>query len=164
MGQKQQKLQDRILKISDDAVIESTGFANKGSELMISSILRTIIIEGDPKSDIKKRMTRAFATLAELKPRDGFEGLLIGQMITTFENAMACFSTALKNAKYPDYFFKFQNQGIGLMRLYSQQLETLDKHRNKGKQRMTIEHIHISNGGQAVIGDVTQGGGVANEK
>ncbi len=44
------------------------------------------------------------------------------------------------------------------MRVYNQQLEVLDKHRRKGNQKMTIEHINVNEGGQAVIGNV-QGGG-----
>lgn len=44
------------------------------------------------------------------------------------------------------------------MRVYNQQLEVLDKHRNKGKQKMTIEHVHVHKGGQTIVGNVNQDG------
>ena len=34
-------------------------------------------------------------------------------------------------------------------------METLDKHRGKGQQKVTVEHVHVEAGGQAVVGNVT---------
>jgi len=41
------------------------------------------------------------------------------------------------------------------------QMEALKKYRGKGEQKMTVEHVHVHNGGQAIVGDVHQkaGGG-----
>ena len=55
--------------------------------------------------------------------------------------------------------FAIQNQGIRLMRLYVQQLTTLAKYKNKGKQTMEIKHIHVNKGGKAIVGNVNQEGG-----
>jgi hypothetical protein len=39
-------------------------------------------------------------------------------------------------------------------------LEALNRHRGKGQQKVTVEHVHVHAGGQAVVGTVeTQGGG-----
>jgi hypothetical protein len=39
-------------------------------------------------------------------------------------------------------------------------LEALNRHRGKGQQKVTVEHVHVHSGGQAVIGMVgAQGGG-----
>jgi hypothetical protein len=36
----------------------------------------------------------------------------------------------------------------------------LNRHRGKGQQRVTVEHVHVHAGGQAVVGNVeTSGGG-----
>jgi hypothetical protein len=40
-------------------------------------------------------------------------------------------------------------------------------YRSKGEQKMTVQHVHVADGGQAVIGNVstpTPGGGGASEK
>ena len=39
-------------------------------------------------------------------------------------------------------------------------LEALNRHRGKGQQKVTVEHVHVHAGGQAVVGMVeTPGGG-----
>ena len=44
-----------------------------------------------------------------------------------------------------------------LMWLFIQQMEALNRYRGKGQseQRMTVEHVHVHQGGQAVLGNVT---------
>ena len=45
-------------------------------------------------------------------------------------------------------------------RTYAMLLEALNRHRGKGQQKVTIEHVHVHEGGQAVVGVVeTPGGG-----
>jgi hypothetical protein len=39
-------------------------------------------------------------------------------------------------------------------------LDALNRHRGKGQQKVTVEHVHVHAGGQAVVGTVeTPGGG-----
>lgn len=146
-----------ILGTSEHELVRSTGFKGNDSEVMLYSVLKMLLSdEGDP-AQTKRKVSRFFSAMAGLKPQDPFEGLLISQMVTTYEASMDCFRMAVSNKKFPEVFFKLQNQGVKLMRLYCQQLESLDKHRRKGKQSMTIEHVHVQSGGQAVIGNVSQG-------
>ena len=44
------------------------------------------------------------------------------------------------------------------MTLYAKQLETLNKHRGKGQQKVTVEHVNVAAGGQAIVGNVDTGG------
>jgi hypothetical protein len=41
-----------------------------------------------------------------------------------------------------------------LMRAYSVQVETLRRLRHGGDQHVRVEHVHIGDGGQAIIGNV----------
>jgi hypothetical protein len=47
-----------------------------------------------------------------------------------------------------------------LSRTYADLVLALDKHRGKGEQRVSVEHVHVHKGGQAIVGAVHQGGGV----
>ena len=38
-------------------------------------------------------------------------------------------------------------------------LDALNKHRGKGQQKVTVEHVHVHAGGQAVVGTVERPGG-----
>ncbi len=40
------------------------------------------------------------------------------------------------------------------MTLYERQLAALDKHRGKGRQKITVEHVTVEAGGQAIVGEV----------
>jgi len=46
------------------------------------------------------------------------------------------------------------SQAQRLMSLYTKQLAALGKYRGKGQQRVTVEHVHVAPGGQAIVGNV----------
>ena len=41
--------------------------------------------------------------------------------------------------------------------MYARQIETLDKHRGKGQQKVTVEYVNVEPGGQAIVGHVETG-------
>jgi hypothetical protein len=51
------------------------------------------------------------------------------------------------------------NLAVKLLRTYTMQMEALLRYRGKGEQKMTVEHVHVYQGGQAIVGAVHQGGG-----
>ena len=46
-----------------------------------------------------------------------------------------------------------------LSRMHATLLEALNRHRGKGAQRVTVEHVHVREGGQAIVGNVGAPGG-----
>ena len=52
-----------------------------------------------------------------------------------------------------------------LMRAYASQVETLRRLKNGGSQVVRVEHVHVNEGGQALIGNVRKdGSGGESEK
>ena len=43
-------------------------------------------------------------------------------------------------------------------------LDALNKHRGKGQQKVTVEHVHVHQGGQAVVGTIERPGGGGHER
>jgi hypothetical protein len=43
-----------------------------------------------------------------------------------------------------------------LARTYAAQMEALKRYRSKGEQKVTVQHVTVSDGGQAIVGDVHQ--------
>ena len=41
-------------------------------------------------------------------------------------------------------------------RTYASQMETLKRYRTGGEQKVTVQHVSVSEGGQAMVGNVTQ--------
>ncbi len=50
------------------------------------------------------------------------------------------------------------NQANKLSRTWATLLDALNKHRGKGQQKVTVEHVHVHAGGQAVVGNVERSG------
>ena len=46
------------------------------------------------------------------------------------------------------------NYGNKLCRTYALHLEALNKHRGKGQQSVTVTHMYVNEGGQAIVGNV----------
>jgi hypothetical protein len=55
------------------------------------------------------------------------------------------------------------NQANKLSRTYATLLEALNRHRGKGQQKVTVEHVHVHQGGQAIVGTSRAGGRVPAE-
>jgi hypothetical protein len=78
--------------------------------------------------------------------------MLAAQLIACHNAAMECYRRAA-DSKLParDYHL---NQANKLSRTYSTLLEALNRHRGKGQQKVMVEHVHVHQGGQAIVGHV----------
>jgi hypothetical protein len=47
---------------------------------------------------------------------------------------------------------------------FALQMETLKKYRSSGEQRITVQHVTVNDGGQAVVGNVNTGGNAMNKE
>ena len=146
---------------------KTAGFADyHASETLIGIGMMAAASRASCAEEVADEGNKYLAMMADLSPKDGFEGMLISQMLATFKQAMYYIRDANIEGNRCSSAIQdsITNRGIKLMRLYNYQLETLDKHRNKGRQKMTVEHVHVYKGGQAIVGEVHQGGGATNEK
>ncbi len=94
------------------------------------------------------------AALQAIAPTDGLEGMLAAQMVATHEAAMEC----LRRAMISEQSFEGRDvnlkHGAKLMQIYTRQMEALAKHRGRGQQKITVEHVNVHAGGQAIVGNV----------
>lgn len=149
---------------TQEALLKTTGVRNKKSMMYIlNKVISQLLVSKDTIQALNKDVIPTLSIMTELHPLDGFEGMLISQMLVTYEKAMDSFRKA-ENNKVAEIYFGLQDRGMKLMRLFNQQLEALDKHRRKGNQKMVVKHIHVNEGGQAIIGNVNRDGGVKDEK
>ena len=100
----------------------------------------------------------AYDALKEIAPRDELEGMLAGQMVASHNAAMECLRRAMKEGQTFEGRDQNLKHATKLMALYERQLAALDKHRGKGQQRITVEHVTVEAGGQAIVGNVLQEG------
>jgi hypothetical protein len=94
-----------------------------------------------------------------LEPRDEIEGMLAAQLVATHNAAMECYRRSMLDNQTFEGRLENLNQANKLVRSYATLIEALNRHRGKGQQRVTVEHVHVHKGGQAIVGSVTPGGG-----
>ncbi len=98
------------------------------------------------------------AAIDEIKPRDGVERMLAVQMAATHV-AMIRAGRWMANAKTLEQVQAHTTGYNKLARTYALQMEALRKHRNGGKQTVTVQHVNVGDGGRAIVGNVQPGEG-----
>ena len=92
-----------------------------------------------------------------IEPRDQVEAMLASQMAAvqmatmTFARRLAHTETIVQQESAMRGFTK-------LTRCFTSQVEALKKYRSNGQQKVTVEHVTVNDGGQAIVGHVDQGG------
>jgi hypothetical protein len=89
-------------------------------------------------------------------------GNVCARAVAAHNAGMECY----RRAMLPDQTLEGRrenlNQANKLSRTYALLLDALNRHRGKGQQKMTVEHVHVYPGGQAVVG-VVESPRVTNE-
>lgn len=124
----------------------------------VDEIAQLIHLPSDlSEAEQDSRIARALDLYESLEPSDGIEGMLAVQMVGTHHAALEC----LRIAAVPKQNFSVKDMNLKhaqkLMALYLQQVAALNKHRGKGQQKVTVEHVHVHPGGQAVVGNLEMG-------
>ena len=100
------------------------------------------------------------AIVREIAPQDGVERMLAVQMATT-HIALMRQGGRMANADQLPQFEAHERAYNKLARTYTTQVEALRKYRNGGKQTVTVQHVNVEDGGQAIVGNVDAAGRAA---
>ena len=102
----------------------------------------------------------AVSGLVGISPKDELEGMMAAQLLAAHNASMECYRRAMLGSQPFEGRRENLNQANKLSRTWATLLDALNKHRGKGQQKVTVEHVHVHSGGQAVVGSVEhQGGG-----
>jgi hypothetical protein len=117
-------------------------------------------------SDAKQRDEQIDAVIAGMSgigPTDPIEAMLAAQMLASHNAAMECYRRAMLS----DQTFEGRNMALThaakASRTYAALVEALNRHRGKGQQKVTVEHVHVHKGGQAIVGVIDRGGCLPQE-
>ena len=99
-----------------------------------------------------------------VKPKDQLETMLAAQM-AAIHMATMTFARRLAHVDTIQQQDSAERALNKLARTYAMQMEALKRYRTGGEQKVTVQHVSVSEGGQAIVGNVTQRrGGTAPEK
>ncbi|MGK0437747.1 MAG: hypothetical protein ACJATK_000689 [Paracoccaceae bacterium] len=148
---------------SNDAVranyklIDTMGASDlEAAELLLKQVGNLTMRGGEEKPDLKA-INELLSLVGGFNPTDNVEGMLAAQMVAVHTMVMDCSQRAMLKSQTFDGKNMNLNQAVKLMRTYTTQMESLNKYRGKGQQKMTVEHVHVNEGGQAIIGNVEGG-------
>jgi hypothetical protein len=129
------------------------------NNILANQALQTLWLKNsDP--DTRDRQNQAtVAALIGIGPRDELEGMLAAQLLASHYAAMECYRRAMLAEQTFEGRRESLSQANKLSRTYAVLLEALNRHRGKGQQKVTVEHVHVHSGGQAIVGAVHPGGG-----
>jgi len=101
------------------------------------------------------------AVIKGIQPRDHIEAMLAAQMAAVHVASMT-FARRLAHVENIPQQDSAERAFNKLTRTFAAQMEALKNYRSKGEQKMTVQHVHVADGGQAIVGNVnapSEGGG-----
>ena len=97
------------------------------------------------------------------KPKDQFEAMLAAQM-AAIHTATMKLTRQLANVETIEQQDSAERALNKLARTYAMQMEALKRYRTGGEQKVTVQHVSVNEGGQAIVGNVNQAAGGAAAK
>jgi hypothetical protein len=128
------------------------------SYILVDQVANALWLNSDSE-ERSRQIEAAITAMQGMKPRDELEGMLITQLIASHNAVMECHRRAMLAEQTFEARRENLNQANKLSRTYAALTDALDRHRGKGQQRITVEHVNVHAGGQAIVGAVTPGDG-----
>jgi hypothetical protein len=115
------------------------------AQLMLSGVIQAAS-KGSPPSE--KHINEALAAVTGIGANDEIEAMLATQMVATHMAVI----TALGRLKGSSIFQQDSNVNLAvkLLRTFMMQVEALERYRGKGRQQVTVEHLHVDAGMRAM--------------
>jgi hypothetical protein len=134
--------------------------SDRWNNVLAIQTLQTLWIEHSDKEARDRQYAAAVAGLIGIAPKDEIEGMIAAQLIAAHNAAMECYRRAMLGQQTFEGHRENLTQANKLSRTYAVLLDALNRHRGKGQQKVTVEHVHVHAGAQAVVGSVeTRGEG-----
>ena len=115
---------------------------------------------GKGKDIDEAQLNFALSVIADIKPKDQLEAMLAAQMAFVHIASMT-FARRMNHTETIPQQDSAEKAYNKLLRTFTSQMEALRKYRNGGEQKVTVHHVQVNEGGQAIVGNVNQGGGGA---
>ena len=111
----------------------------------------------------EKALNFMMAVIKGIDPRDQLETLLAAQMAAVHSATMTLAKRLAQADNIPQQD-SASNAFNKLARTFAAQMEALKRYRSSGDQTVTVQHVQVNDGGQAIVGNVAHGGRVAPRK
>jgi hypothetical protein len=105
----------------------------------------------------------SLSVIKSIQPQDEIEAMLAAQMAAVHLASMA-FARRLAHVDTIPQQDSAEKAFNKLTRTFTTQMEALKRYRTGGQQKVTVEHVTVQAGGQAIVGNVAHPGGGASRE
>jgi hypothetical protein len=139
-----------------DEALEQT-FGSRDAVFSKGLAMQMIGIGGQGKEIDEDGSAFIASIVRGIAPRDEIEAMLAMQMAAV-HNATMTFADRLAHVENIPQQDSAERAFNKLTRTFASQMEALRKYRTGGQQNVTVKHVTVNEGGQAVVGNVSHGG------
>jgi len=133
----------------------NTALGTTSSDFVNAALFQLQGVARSPFGRISEiKLNAALAMIEAAAPKDEIEGALAVQMACTHTVAMMLLAKMEAHFAPERQIALFGSAAARLFRAYATQVEVLRRLRHGGNQYVRVEHVHVNDGGQAVIGNV----------
>lgn len=133
--------------------LASTGLRNTEACNQILLELANLSLESIKNGNVRSA-NESLALLDELDPQGGADTMLCAQMVAVHTASMACMYRAMRH----DQTFEGRDLNLKhaakLTSVFARQIEAREKMKRGGSQTVNVRHVHVHDGGQAMVGNV----------
>jgi hypothetical protein len=124
------------------------------NKLIADQVLQALWIKNSDQKTLDGQIDATLAVLMGIDPQDELESMMAAQLIASYNAAMECYRRAMLGDQTFEGRRENLNQANKLSRTWATLIEALNRYRGKGQQKVTVEHVHVHAGGQAMVGNV----------
>jgi hypothetical protein len=128
--------------------------SDKWNNVLANQAVQSLWMANSDTNELSNKRSATIAALIGIGPKDEMEGMIAAQLLAAHNAAMECYRRAMLGEQTFEGRRENLSQANKLSRTYAVLLDALNRHRGKGQQKVTVEHVHVHAGGQAVVGTV----------
>jgi hypothetical protein len=147
--------------VGNTLLMESLGTADLD---FLNGVLGQLVNVGSKGGDVDERgLNFMLAVIRGIEPRDQLETMLAAQM-AAIHNATMTFARRLNHVKTIPQQDSAERALNKLARTFAAQLEALKKYRTGEEQKVIVQNVSVNDNAQAIVGNVSTGGGDTEKK
>jgi len=144
-------------ELGEQLMANALGVADRDA---MDGILRQLVrasVSGGSADEVN--LSFMISVVKSIKPQDSIEAMLVAQMVSVHVMAMRCAQHLASAEDIAQHDSAARALGR-LARTFPAQIEALNRYRSHGEPAITVQNVSVGDGGNAIVGNVTQHGNV----
>jgi hypothetical protein len=140
-------------ELGERLMADALGVADRDAmDGILRQLVRASVSGGSPD---EVNLSFMISMVKSIRPRDAVEAMLVAQMVSVHVMAMRC----AQHLARADDIARHDSAARALGRLartFPAQIEALNRYRSHGEPAITVQNVKVADGGNAIVGNVTQ--------